>query len=128
MHKGQDYGILQLLLRLPWAARHILLGFPSNSLFFCICALPAWADVLASCCCAGPRASLTSRFDCRGSVVAIDSAVPRRDQDGNRILVDDPLMPKRRGVHPALDPAIVLELGPDRHHATDRLKPAYRPY
>ncbi|KAL0047603.1 hypothetical protein WJX82_007628 [Trebouxia sp. C0006] len=64
----------------------------------------------------------------RGSVVAIDSAVPRRDQDGNRILVDDPLMPKRRGVHPALDPAIVLELGPDRHHATDRLKPAYRPY
>ena len=68
------------------------------------------------------------QVECRGSVVAIDSAVPRRDQDGNRILVDDPLMPKRRGVNPALDPAIVLELGPDRHHATDRMKPSYRPY
>ena len=60
--------------------------------------------------------------------MAIDSAVPRRDQDGNRILVDDPLMAKRRGVNPALDPAIVLELGPDRHHATDRMKHGYRPY
>jgi len=97
-------------------------------IFFCLLRLRPACTVLACCWCAGVKASLTSRFDCRGSVVAIDSAVPRRDQDGNRILVDDPLMPKRRGVNPALDPAIVLELGPDRHHATDRLKPGYRPY
>lgn len=64
----------------------------------------------------------------RGSVVAIDCAVPRRDQDGNRILVDEMSMLKRRGVNPGLDPAIVLELGPDRHHATDRMKHGYRPY
>lgn len=60
--------------------------------------------------------------------MAIDSAVPRRDQDGNRILVEDLSMPKRRVANPALDPAIVLELGPDRHHATDRTKHGYRPY
>lgn len=64
----------------------------------------------------------------RGSVVAIDSAVPRRDQDGNRILADDAAMLKRRGVSPGLDPSIVLELGPDRHHVTDRMKHGYRPY
>ena len=61
-------------------------------------------------------------------MVAIDCAVPRRDQDGNRILVDEMSMMKRRGVNPGLDPAIVLELGPDRHHATDRMKHGYRPY
>ncbi len=65
---------------------------------------------------------------CRGSVVAIDSAVPRRDQDGNRILVDDVSMVKRCGASPGLDPGIVLELGPDRHHATDRMRHGYRPY
>lgn len=69
-----------------------------------------------------------SFFQCRGSVVAIDSAVPRRDQDGNRLLVDDMSMLRRRSINPALDPAVVLELGPDRHHATDRMKPGYRPY
>jgi hypothetical protein len=84
--------------------------------------------VLAQCWCVGLRASLTIGWDCRGSVVAIDSAVPRRDQDGNRILVEDLSMPKRRVANPALDPAIVLELGPDRHHATDRTKHGYRPY
>ena len=64
----------------------------------------------------------------RGSVVAIDSAVPRRDPDGNRILADDAAMLKRRIMTAGLDPALVLELGPDRHHATDRMKHGYRPY
>ena len=64
----------------------------------------------------------------RGSVVAIDSAVPRRDPDGNRILADDAAMLKRRIMTAGLDPAVVLELGPDRHHPTDRMKHGYRPY
>ncbi|KAL3130811.1 hypothetical protein ABBQ38_000147 [Trebouxia sp. C0009 RCD-2024] len=64
----------------------------------------------------------------RGSVVAIDSAVPRHDQDGNRIMGDELSMLRRHSINPALDPAIVLELGPDRHHATERMRPGYRPY
>lgn len=68
------------------------------------------------------------RLPRRGSVVAIDSAVPRHDQDGNRIMGDELSMLRRHSINPALDPAIVLELGPDRHHATERMRPGYRPY
>lgn len=58
-------------------------------------------------------------------MVAIDAAVPRRDQDGNQVVVDE-LM--HRSVAPGLDPTVVLEMGPDRHHASDRWKQCYRPY
>lgn len=61
----------------------------------------------------------------RGSVVAIDAAVPRRDQDGSQIIVDELI---RRSVAPGLDPSHILEGGPDRHHASDRWKQGYRPY
>lgn len=61
----------------------------------------------------------------RGSVVAIDAAVPRRDQDGNQIVMEELI---RRSVAPGLDPSMVLEMGPDRHHASDRWKQGYRPY
>ena len=61
-------------------------------------------------------------------MIAIDSAVPRRNQDGSQMLVDDMSTLRRRSANPALDPAIVLELGPDRHHTTDRMKPGFRPY
>ena len=58
-------------------------------------------------------------------MVAIDAAVPRRDQDGNLIVLDELV---RRSVAPGLDPSFVLEVGPDSHHASDRWKQGYRPY
>lgn len=62
---------------------------------------------------------------CRGSVVAVDAAVPRRDQDGSQMLLDELMS---RSIAPGLDPGLVLETGPDRHHASDRWKQGYRPY